>query len=338
MKSEARSDFLAAFDGTNSRTPVWFMRQAGRYLPAYRKVRSKNTMKQICSDPEIISDLTYSAIRDLGVDAGIIFFDITLPLEAMGFNVEFVNGVGPVVRIRDDFQEIQPYRSTLDSFPLSEGIRKFLSMHPEVPLIGFAGGPLTLASYLVAGKSDRDLIITRKKLFEDRNECRKILSTLMEAVITFSKKQIAAGVDVIQIFDSWASSLSTDEFLRYVQDYVKPLFSELSSQTRTIYFTAHSSRVLEAISDLDVDFISIDSHISPSEAARRLANTKGIQGNLDPLVASSSISETIRQTKNILEDSRKVEKFIFNLSHGVLPTTPPENLIKVVEEVHSFER
>lgn len=334
----ARNVFLAALEGRTERIPVWFMRQAGRYLPAYREIRSRKNIQEICKDPKTMADLSYAPVRDIGVDAAIIFYDITLPLQAMDCDVEFVDSVGPIVKTVRKPGEIKKYSKSEDKYALTDGIREFRKSYPGVPIIGFAGGPITLASYVIAGRTDRDLLLTRKKLYEDSAGLHRLLETLNDSILSISKAQTNAGVDAIQIFDSWSGSLSSHEFEDYTREYLKPLFDELSSFTKSIYFASNSGRVLENIATLDVDFVSIDPHTNLTKAYDRLGGGVGIQGNLDSFTAASSAKDALLQTRKILAESKKVDRFIFNLGHGVLPGTPPENLTKVVNEVHSFVR
>lgn len=332
------NSFIRSFDQKTERVPVWFMRQAGRYLPAYKEIRSRMSIKQICSSSETMVNLSYAPVRDLGVDAAIIFYDITLPLEAMGHVIDFKDDIGPVVSRNRDYSETVPYNRTEDRYVLYDAIQLFKKTYPEVPLIGFSGGPMTLASYISAGRSDRELSSTRRALYKDTDALKTLLSTINDSILEIIKRQVEAGVDVVQVFDSWSSSLSSVEFEEYAREYLVPLFEDFPQKTRSIYFTVGSGKVLSCLRKVPVDFVSVDSHTPIKAASEELGNSKGIQGNLDSFTVANSREEALRQTKIILHESMEIEKFIFNLGHGVLPATDPSTLVDVVRAVRSYER
>ncbi|MCL4451207.1 MAG: uroporphyrinogen decarboxylase [Candidatus Thermoplasmatota archaeon] len=331
-----RKDFLSAFGGKRDHIPVWFMRQAGRYLPYYQEIRKEKTIKDICSDPSTISDISYSPVQQLGVDASIIFFDITLPLEAMGYSVEFKENVGPIISNSARDRHIHGYEEKSDKYSLLEGIRTFRRDHPNTFLYGFTGGPITLASYVIAGSSDRDLSQTISTILQNPGAYRDIMQELMEMIIETARLQVRSGADAIQIFDSWAGSMPYSLFEEYVNNYLLPLSAELSS-IRTVYFSTRTSGYISMLSRTDFSYLSMDSRSRLSDISLVCHEEKGMQGNLDPLYTAFNINLAIKETKRILEDARNLDRYIFNLGHGVLPSTSVECLRNIVRTVHSYE-
>jgi uroporphyrinogen decarboxylase len=335
MKTMNRREFLSAFEGNSGSVPVWFMRQAGRYLPSYRKIRKDKTIKEICSEASTISDISYIPVEELGVDASIIFFDITLPLEAMGYNVAFKESIGPIISALADGETIHAYERKSDSFSLYEGIKMFRHDHPDTFLYGFTGGPITLASYIIAGSSDRDLTQTIRTMLNDPHRYKDIMSQLSEMIIETARHQVKSGADAIQIFDSWSGSLPYSLFVDYVNDYLLPLSAELSS-LRTVYFSTRTSGYTPILSKTHFSYLSMDSRNRLSEAYSLCNKEKGMQGNLDPLYTVSDIRLAKLETRRILEDAKDIERYVFNLGHGVMPETSIECLKEIVRTVHSY--
>ncbi len=332
-----RSEFLSAFDGRSERIPVWFMRQAGRYLPAYREIRKTRTIKEICSDPALISRVTYSPISDVGVDAAIIFFDITLPLEAMGYRVDFEERVGPIISSREGDRGRINYDVKNDRNSLYDGIKAFRSEHPDTFLYGFTGGPITLASYILAGGSDRDLTRTISSILKDRNAFKDLMDDILEMIISTAKAQVRSGADAIQVFDSWAGSLPYSMFSDYVNDYLIPLSSELSA-IRTVYFSTRTAGYAHLLSSTEFMYLSMDSRCRLSGMDKIFQSSKGLQGNLDPLYTATDTKIAVRETEKILDDARNIDRYVFNLGHGVLPETSVECLKQIIRTVHEYGR
>ncbi|MGC8515985.1 MAG: uroporphyrinogen decarboxylase family protein [Thermoplasmata archaeon] len=336
MKTMNRKKFLSAYDGNGDSVPVWFMRQAGRYLPSYRELRKNKTIKQICSDASTISDISYAPVEQLGVDASIIFFDITLPLEAMGYNVEFKENVGPVVSAQDA-GSIHGYEIKSDPYSLYGGIKVFRNNHPDTFLYGFTGGPITLASYIIAGSSDRDLGQTIRTILNDPNRYKDIMKNLTDMIIGTAQQQVKSGADAIQIFDSWSGSLPYSLYEDYLNDYLLPLSAELSS-LQTVYFSTRTSGYASLLSATDFSYLSMDSRTKLSETYYLCDSEKGMQGNLDPLYTIAEVKLAELETQRILEDAKNIDRYIFNLGHGVLPETSIECLKEIVRTVHSYEK
>ncbi len=334
------NSFLQVLDGEEpERIPVWFMRQAGRYLPEYQKVREGRSIQEICKDPSTVAEVTAQPVRSLGVEAGILFSDIMIPLEGMGFKVTFKEGVGPIIenslRERPDMNSIRKFSSANLEYPVGESIRKFKELHPEVPLIGFTGGPITLLSYAANGRSDRDLASTKVFMEERKDTYAEAMGLISGMVSEYAKLQIHAGVDAVQVFDSWAGSLSPYAFSDYVDSFLGPSLQAIHREGKPlIYFGTGLAGHLDRLRDLSVDAISMDWRIRLSRVREAVGDRFVLQGNLDPVTAAGK--DYVPETRRILEDIGNDKKFIFNLGHGVLPSTPPANLRSIVNYVHAF--
>ncbi len=330
-------NFISALKGDRpDRIPVWFMRQAGRYLPQYHELRKNRSIKEICMDPRAVSDITYSPVELLGVDAAIIFSDILLPLESMGFDLEYRAGVGPVLSEFKGASAAESFSIKHFRYPLSESIGLFKDEHPDVPLIGFTAGPITLSSYMIAGKSDRDLSATKRHAMKDPQDFIMLIDRSVDAIISMARYQKAAGADVIQIFDSWAGALSPVQFNRIYRGFLEEIRSELDFPL--IYFSTGTGGIVEDLATIGFDFLSLDWRMRLSDVRKRIGDSTGLQGNLDPEAAGSSPQIALQETRDILEGMKGKENYIFNLGHGVLPHTDPETLKKIVEEVHNYDR
>ncbi|MHB1708267.1 MAG: uroporphyrinogen decarboxylase [Thermoplasmataceae archaeon] len=322
--------------------PVWFMRQAGRYLPGYTEARKSRTIKEMCMDPALLVKLMEEPINKLGVDAAIVFFDILLPLEAMGVTVDFADGTGPVVQ---PAAHEGPYASLLEfdqremKYPLIETVRKFKEMHTDIPLIGFSGGPVTMLSYLLSGGADRDMTVTKRAISSNEHLFRENMALLTEMIIALLKMQIRAGADVVQIFDSWAGFFSPYQYNSLMKKYLSEIVSELSPLKRkVIYFSIATSGIVPQIVESGVDYISADWRSRLSLVDSIASGKVGLQGNLDPTIAASSPTGALMETGQILNDISYKQDYIFNLGHGVLPNTDYRTLQEIVRMVHDFRR
>ncbi len=337
------NSFLAAIKGhPHETTPLWFMRQAGRYLSGYRKLRLEYSIKEICRDPDLTVQVTSEPIDLLGVDAAIIFSDITIPLEAMGFNVEFRENVGPVISnplsTNPDLIGITDFSTSEMHYGTYSAISKFREKYPDTPIIGFSGGPLTIASYLTLGRPDKDLSATRTLLYKEAPAIKNILAMLREMVIENAKAQVKAGANAIQIFDSWAGYLSPSMFSWYRDNYLSQIAEELSAMTSTIYFSTQTGGILDELTKTGFDFISIDWRVDLPRVASTIETEMGLQGNIDPLMVSRSPDSAVIQSRKLVEKMKEKDNYIFNLGHGVLPDTDPEALREIVRTVHQFRR
>lgn len=326
--------------GTHDVTPVWFMRQAGRYLPGYTALRKKHSIKEICSSKDLTVKVTDEPIGLLGVDAAIIFSDITIPLEAMGFKVDFKEGIGPI--ISRPFQEnrklegVHGFERSAYSYATFDAISMFKEKFPAMPLIGFSGGPLTVASYVAGGKADRDLSLTRSLIYRDDRDFQALMKMILEMVILNCREQVRHGADAIQIFDSWAGFLPSEEFKKYASAYLQEIVSELSGITKVIYFSTQTTGMLGELDGIGFDFLSLDWRTDLASASRLLKPETGLQGNLDPLMVAQSPKKAISEAQKIAASMKGKDNYIFNLGHGVLPSTDPGTLGEIVRTVHKL--
>ena len=322
------------------RTPVWFMRQAGRYLPEYRRIREQYSLVEICHRPDVAAEVTLQPLRRFDLDAAIIFADLLLPFEPMGAAFEFAAGEGPVihapVRSRaavDALREVDPERDlgfVLDAIRLTRE-----KLDPAVALIGFAGAPFTLASYLIEGGSSKNYIATKTMMHGDRATWHTLLGKLARVSADFLKAQIAAGVQAVQIFDSWVGALSPSDYRELVLPHTHAVFDALAgSGVPRIHFGTGTAMLLEAMRDAGGDVIGADWRISIDEAWSKIGGDAAIQGNLDPVTLFAPDEIIDAKVDDILERIDRRPGHIFNLGHGILPGTPPEAVARVTERVH----
>lgn len=340
--SPARSDFpllQALRRQPVDRTPVWFMRQAGRSLPEYRAIREKYSLLEICRLPEVCAEVTVQPVRLLGVDAAILFADIMLPLLACGIDLDIVEGVGPViarpVRTPADVEAIRPAEAA-DLQYVADDIRCTLDLlNGGAPLLGFSGAPFTLASYLVEGRASRDFLQTKRLMYGAPHVWHALMTRLSQIVTTYLAVQARAGVAALQLFDSWAGALSLDDYCRYVQPYSRAIFQALAgNRLPLIHFGTGTGALLEAMRDAGGSVLGIDWRIPLDVAWARVGYDRGIQGNLDPLVLLGPWEVVQREAQAVLRRSGGRPGHVFNLGHGVHPQTPVESLQRLVEFVH----
>ncbi|MFI5779633.1 uroporphyrinogen decarboxylase [Nocardia sp. NPDC051570] len=336
---------VAATGGVPSRRPVWFMRQAGRSLPEYRELRAGVGMLASCFDPELVCEITLQPIRRHRVDAAILFSDIVVPLKAAGIDLDIVAGVGPVVaqpvRTVEDVRAMPRLRPE-EVGAVAEGVRLLVGELGETPLIGFAGAPFTLASYLVEGGPSRHHERTKAMMLGDPTTWHALLSTLTDITIEFLRAQLAAGVDAIQLFDSWAGALSLAQYREYVLPHSERVFAELADAgVPRIHFGVGTGELLGAMGEAGADVVGVDWRVPLTEAVRRVGPGKALQGNLDPatLFAGSAVIE--HEVRRIAHEADEAVALgaaghIFNLGHGVLPDTDPGAITATVELIHSL--
>ncbi|MGW1678732.1 uroporphyrinogen decarboxylase [Saccharopolyspora sp. NPDC002376] len=340
---------VAARGGTPRHTPVWFMRQAGRSLPEYRRVREGVPMLQACLTPELVSEVTLQPVRRHGVDAAILFSDIVLPLYAAGIGLDIVAGTGPVVaepiRGADDVAAL-PQLAPEQVAPVAEAVRLLVGELGQTPLIGFAGAPFTLASYLVEGGPSRNHEHTKALMHSDPQTWHSLMEKLSAATLQFLKVQLAAGVDAIQLFDSWAGALSLRDYREFVLPHSERIFAEVAeiADVPKIHFGVGTGELLGAMRTAGPDVVGVDWRVPLDDAAVRLraampdAAAPVVQGNLDPAVLFAGWDAVEREVRRILAEGEAAGGHIFNLGHGVLPTTEPEVLTRVVELVHTASK
>jgi len=337
--------FLRACRGEKvENTPVWLMRQAGRYLPQYQAVRANVDFLTLCKTPELAAEVTLQPVEILGVDAAILFSDILIPVEAMGIALEFPEKYGPTLSepIRNKSavdRLIVP--DTEDDMPfIIETIKILLEkLKDKVPLIGFSGAPFTLATYMIEGGSSKNFIHTKKMMFQNNRLFNYLMDKLTLMVTSYLSAQIRAGVQAVQIFDTWAGVLTPFDYKESVLPYVKKTISDLKKEgVPIIYFANDCAGILQEIRKSGADVIGIDWKIDISDAIKKLGKKVVIQGNLDPCALFLSKEEIEERVKDILWKGETAKSHIFNLGHGILPETPVENAIALVEAVHKYGR
>nr|WP_030779779.1 uroporphyrinogen decarboxylase [Streptomyces sp. NRRL S-920] len=320
-------------------TPVWFMRQAGRSLPEYRKVREGTAMLESCMRPDLVTEITLQPVRRHHVDAAIYFSDIVVPLKAIGVDLDIKPGIGPVVenpiRSRADLAQLRDLTPE-DVHYVTEAIGMLTGELGATPLIGFAGAPFTLASYLVEGGPSRNHEHTKALMYGDPQLWADLLDRLAEITAAFLKVQIEAGASAVQLFDSWVGALSPADYRRSVMPASAKVFDAVASYgVPRIHFGVGTGELLGLMGEAGADVVGADWRVPMDEAARRVGPGKALQGNLDPAVLFSTREAVEAKTDEVLAAARGLEGHIFNLGHGVLPTTDPEALTRLVEYVHT---
>jgi len=323
-----------------ARTPVWIMRQAGRYLPEYRALREKHSLLDICRHAELAAEVALQPIRRFELDAAIVFADILLPLVPMGVELDFVTGKGPVIGNPilgpADVDKLQPFNVEEALEPTLQALATLRSELPAaVAVVGFAGGPFTLASYLIEGGPSRRYLTTKRFMYEHPEAFDRLLSALTGATAEYLLAQAAAGADVLQVFDSWAGCLGPDDYRRYVYPHALRLFREIAtSQVPTIHFGVGALGLLELLRDAGGDVIGLDWRVPLDEGWRIVGHDRAVQGNLDPAVLFAPPREIEARVREILSQAGGRPGHIFNLGHGILPSTPPDAVRLVVDTVH----
>ncbi len=331
---------VAAAGEKPKHTPVWFMRQAGRSLPEYRKLREGVPMLEACFNPEMVCEITMQPVRRHDVDAAILFSDIVVPLVAAGIDVDIVPGTGPVVaspvRTADDVAAL-PDATEESLRPVARAIGLLRNELGATPLIGFAGAPFTLASYLIEGGPSRHHERTKALMHSDKPTWHALLDKLATITQEFLKMQIAAGVQAVQLFDSWAGALSERDYRELVLPHSTAVLGSLADAgVPRIHFGVGTSELLPAMREAGADVVGVDWRLPLDEAARRLPGAV-LQGNLDPALLLADFSVVEAEVRRIHAEGKAAAGHIFNLGHGVLPETDPDVLTRVVELVHSLE-
>ena len=321
-------------------TPVWFMRQAGRSLPEYRKVREGVSMLESCRRPELITEITLQPVRRYGVDAAIFFSDIVVPLRAVGVDLDIVAGVGPVIAepFADwaDLERLPPLDPAAVSF-VDEAVRLLVAELGGTPLIGFAGAPFTLASYLVEGGPSKNHERTKAMMLARPDLWAALVDRLADITATFLRVQAAAGASALQLFDSWAGALAPADYIRSVMPAsAKVLAAVADLGVPRIHFGVGTGELLGLMGEAGADVVGVDWRVPLPEAARRVGPDRALQGNLDPAVLLADRGTVEREVRRVVEQGRSARGHVFNLGHGVLPDTDPGVLTRVVELVHEL--
>jgi uroporphyrinogen decarboxylase len=324
-----------------TQVPVWFMRQAGRALPEYRALRNGVAMLDACTRPDLITEITLQPVRRYGVDAAILFSDIVLPLKALGVDLDIVPGVGPVVAapITD--------RAGIEALPVfDEGAVDFVAAAVgmlvrelgTIPLIGFAGAPYTLASYLIEGGPSKDHVKTKTMMYGDPDLWDALMARLAAISAGFLRVQVESGAAALQLFDSWAGGLSPADYRAKVLPYSASVFASIADlEVPRIHFGVSTGELLSDMAAPDVEVVGVDWRVPLDQAARRIRPGQAVQGNLDPALVFAPWEVLHAKTLEVIELGRAAPGHIFNLGHGVLPGTDPEVLTRLVELIHSYE-
>ncbi len=324
-------------------TPVWFMRQAGRYMAEYRALRAKHSILELCKTPELAAQVTLQPIDRFPLDAAIIFADILLPLEPMGLSLEFAAGEGPVihnpVRNQADVERL----NVIDGGELdyvAEAIRQARrALNGRVPLIGFAGAPFTLASYAIEGGSSRNYLLTKQLMYNEPKAWHQLMDKFARVITGYLRRQIKAGAQAIQLFDSWVGCLSVGDYVEYVMPHVQLIFEGLKREgVPMIHFGTGTSAMLPQMREAGGDVIGIDWRIHIDEAWATVGHDVAVQGNLDPLTLFAPLHEIERRVEDILRRAGGRPGHIFNLGHGILPTTPIEHVAATIDMVHKLSQ
>jgi uroporphyrinogen decarboxylase len=319
-------------------TPVWFMRQAGRSLPEYLKLREGIPMLDSCTRPDLITEITLQPVRRHGVDAAIYFSDIVVPLKAIGIDLDIKPGVGPVVadpiRSRADLDRLRPLTPD-DVHYVTEAVGQLTGELGTTPLIGFAGAPFTLASYLVEGGPSRNHERTKALMYGEPELWAELLDRLADITAAFLKVQIEAGASAVQLFDSWVGALAPRDYRRHVMPASKKVFDAVASYgVPRIHFGVGTGELLGLLREAGADVVGVDWRVPLDEAAKRVGPGAALQGNLDPAVLFAPTSVVEAKAREVLEDAAGLEGHVFNLGHGVLPSTDPDALTRLVGYVH----
>jgi len=322
-------------------TPVWLMRQAGRYMEEYRKLRAEYSFLELCKRPDLAAEITVAPVEKLGVDAAILFADILLVLEPMGLGLEYSKDDGPVIRAqirsRTDVEELNEFEPEAELPYVFEAVRKArAALGGKVPLIGFAGAPFTLASYIVEGGGSRNYLKTKKLIYSDPGAWKALMERLATVVAKYLNAQIAAGAQTVQLFDSWAGCLSPGDYQRYVLPYTRAAIAAITPGTPVIHFSTGTAGMLKLVREAGGDVIGVDWRIHLDDAWSTIGHDIGIQGNFDPAALLAKPKEIRSRVEEILNRAGGRPGHIFNLGHGVFPETPIENVVSMVKAVHEL--
>lgn len=322
-------------------TPIWLMRQAGRYLPEYRELRQRVSFLDLCKTPELAAEVTVNAAERLGVDAAIIFADILLVIEPMGLSLEFAKGDGPAignpVRTAADVDRLREVADVAALDYVFEAIRQTRrALRPDLPLIGFSGAPFTLASYMIEGGGSKNYIHTKSLMHGDAGAWHAMMSLISRALVKYLNAQIEAGAQAVQLFDSWVGCLGPDDYREYVLPHTREVIQQITPGTPVIHFGTGTSALLELMRDAGGEVIGLDWRVQLDTAWQSLGYEVGVMGNMDPVTLFSGSANIRAEAQRILEYAAGRAGHIFNLGHGILPETPVENAIALIDAVHEM--
>jgi uroporphyrinogen decarboxylase len=322
-------------------TPVWFMRQAGRYMPEYRAIREKYSLLEICYQPELAAEVTMQPVRALGVDAAILFADILLPAIPLGLGLEFAKGEGPVlqkpVHTLADVRALKPVDAETDLGYVMDAIRILRGELNGIPLIGFCGAPFTVASYIIEGGASREFLKTKTMMYSDPQTWHALMEKLSSVLANYLVAQIRAGAHAVQVFDSWVGALSPSDYELYVLPYSRRVLRAAKAEdVPVIHFGTNTATLLPLMKRAGGDVIGLDWRIPLDDGWALLGNNVAIQGNLDPVTLFAPLPELKERVQDVLRRAKGRSGHIFNLGHGILQNTPVDNVKAVVEMVHEY--
>ena len=324
-------------------TPIWLMRQAGRHLPGYRKLREMHPILELAQNPELAAEVTLEPLRRYDVDAGVVFADISLPFLGLGVDFSIDPGVGPVVahpiRSRADVEALTAFDAR-QSVPFVGGaIRRFLELEAERPIIGFAGGPFTLAAYLVDGGPTREYVETKRMIYGDPTTFDRLIERLTEMTVNYLRYQAESGAAALQLFDTWVGAVTPRVFERHLLWPIQHVFDALRDLERpTIYFSTGSSHLTELLGRVGSDALGVDWREPLGRIRRRIGEGMALQGNLDPGALFGTIDAMRQEAQRVMDEMPRGKSHVFNLGHGVLPATDPDRVRDLVEFVHEAGR
>ena len=341
MASSTHPFLAACRRESTSYTPVWLMRQAGRYMEEYRKLRAQHGFLELCKRPDLATEITVTPVEKFGVDAAILFADILLILEPMGVGLEYSQGDGPVlhhpVRSGKDVDGLKDFNVETELSFVYEAIKKIIQdLNGKVPLIGFAGAPFTLASYLIEGGGSRNYVHTKKLIYNAPEAWKRLMERLAKLIGAYLNCQIAAGAQAVQIFDSWAGCLSPFDYEQFVQPYTRAVIDAVTPGVPVINFSTGTAGLLKHVRAAGGDVIGLDWRVNLDEGWAAVGYDVAVQGNLDPVALFAAPNEIKSRVAEILRRAGGRPGHIFNLGHGVLPETPVDHVIATVDAVHEL--
>jgi uroporphyrinogen decarboxylase len=324
-------------------TPVWFMRQAGRYMSEYRALRAKHSLLELCRTPDLATEVTLQPVRRIEVDAAILFSDLLLPLEPMGLPFDFIKGEGPQIErpieSADDIDRLKTFEPREKLGHVLEAIRQVQhELGGRVPLIGFAGAPFTLASYAIEGGHSSNFARTKALMYGHPDAWHRLCEKFATVVGDYLIAQIEAGVDAVQVFDSWVGALGPADYREFAMPHTQRIFETVGGRVPTIHFGVGTATILESIRDAGGDVIGVDWRSPLDEAWQRIGYDRAVQGNLDPTLLLGPATRLVEATEDIIRRAGNRPGHIFNLGHGILPSTPLEHVQMVARHVHSVSR
>jgi uroporphyrinogen decarboxylase len=322
-------------------TPIWLMRQAGRYMSEYREVRARTSFLELCKTPSLAAEVTVTAVERLGVDAAIIFADILLILEPIGIDLEFAAGEGPVihnpVRQASDVDRLRELEDANALGFVYEAIAETRrALKPEIPLIGFCGAPFTLASYLIEGGGSKNYVHTKRLMYDDRGAWHAMMSLISRALVKYLNAQIEAGAQAVQLFDSWVGCLNPDDYREFVLPHTRSVIQNVTPGVPVIHFGTGTATLLELMREAGGDVIGLDWRVRLDDGWQSIGHDVSVMGNLDPVVLFANQDALRAQARRILDQAGGRAGHIFNFGHGILPETPVENVIALVDMVHEM--